>query len=73
MPAADGSPLGRVTVAAQPARRADGMDIISFNLTARGTPAGTRSIEPSIRIAHKSRDAKALGEEVMIALALVER
>lgn len=36
--AADGSPLGRVTVAAQPARRADGIDIISLNLTARGKP-----------------------------------
>jgi uncharacterized protein (TIGR04255 family) len=41
IPAADGSPLGRVTVAANPAKRADGMNIIQFTLTARGKPAAT--------------------------------
>jgi uncharacterized protein (TIGR04255 family) len=35
---ADGGLLGRVTVAAQPARRADGVTIIQFTLTARGKP-----------------------------------
>jgi uncharacterized protein (TIGR04255 family) len=39
IPAADRSPLGRVTVAAQPATRADGVTIIQFTLTARGKPA----------------------------------
>lgn len=38
IPADDGSPLGRVTVAAQPARRADGVTIIQFTLVARGKP-----------------------------------
>lgn len=38
IPAEEGSPLGRVTVAAQPARRADGANIIQFTLTARGKP-----------------------------------
>jgi hypothetical protein len=35
----DGSPVGRVAVAAEPALRADGMTIIQFTLTARGRPA----------------------------------
>ena len=39
IPAAGGGPLGRVTVAAQPAKRADGTNIIQFTLTARGKPA----------------------------------
>ena len=37
IPASDG-PLGRVTVVAQPARRADGVNIIQFVLAARGRP-----------------------------------
>lgn len=37
--AADGNALGRVAVAAEPARRADGVTIIQFTLTARGKPA----------------------------------
>jgi uncharacterized protein (TIGR04255 family) len=44
MPAADGSSLGRVTIAVEPARRADGVTIILFTLTARGRPA-TADIE----------------------------
>jgi uncharacterized protein (TIGR04255 family) len=39
VPAADGSPLGHVAVAAEPALRADGVTIIQFTLTARGKPA----------------------------------
>jgi len=39
VPAVDGSALGRVAIAAQPARRADGVTIIQFTLTARGKPA----------------------------------
>jgi uncharacterized protein (TIGR04255 family) len=39
VPAADGSALGRVTIAAEPARRVDGITIIQFTLTARGKPA----------------------------------
>ena len=39
VPAADASALGRVTIAAEPARRADGVTIIQFTLTARGKPA----------------------------------
>lgn len=35
----DGSALGRVIVVAEPARRADGVTIIQFTLTARGKPA----------------------------------
>ena len=38
VPAADGSPVGRVAVAAEPALRADGATIIQFTLTARGRP-----------------------------------
>jgi uncharacterized protein (TIGR04255 family) len=38
VPAADGSALGRVIVVAEPARRADGVTIIQFTLTARGKP-----------------------------------
>lgn len=38
IPAGDGSPQGRVIVAAQPARRADGVNIIQLTLTARGKP-----------------------------------
>ena len=39
VPAADGSALGRVIVAAEPARRVDGVTIIQFTLTSRGKPA----------------------------------
>jgi uncharacterized protein (TIGR04255 family) len=35
---ADGNPLGRVAIAAEPARRMDGVTIIQFTLTARGEP-----------------------------------
>jgi uncharacterized protein (TIGR04255 family) len=38
IPGPDADPLGRVTVAAQPARRADGVNIMQFTLTARGKP-----------------------------------
>jgi uncharacterized protein (TIGR04255 family) len=39
VPAADGSALGRVAIAAEPALRTDGVMIIQFTLTARGKPA----------------------------------
>jgi uncharacterized protein (TIGR04255 family) len=39
VPAADGNSLGRVIIAAEPARRADGVTIIQFTLSARGKPA----------------------------------
>jgi uncharacterized protein (TIGR04255 family) len=39
VPATDGSALGRVVIAAEPALRMDGVTIIQFTLTARGRPA----------------------------------
>ncbi len=44
VPADDGSPLGRVIVVAEPARRANGVTIIQFTLTARGKPVTTEMI-----------------------------
>jgi uncharacterized protein (TIGR04255 family) len=41
IPGSDANPLGRMTVAAQPARRADGVNIIQFTLTVRGKPTSS--------------------------------
>jgi hypothetical protein len=38
LPGTDGSALGRVIIAAEPAIRVDGVTIIQFTLTARGKP-----------------------------------
>jgi uncharacterized protein (TIGR04255 family) len=40
IPGLSGAPLGRLIVSTEPARRADGVNVIQLSLTARGAPTG---------------------------------